>query len=122
MAIVLSQLISAAVLQLPFVNKEGQPLTNGVVTFYEPDMVTLKNVYYQAGTPGFFSFVPAPNPMVLSGAGTPMDANGNDIILFYYPFSETDSNVSQTYFITVYDEFGTLQFTRYACQIHQKQL
>lgn len=112
MAIVVSQLISAAVLQLPFVDKEGDPLTAGVVTFYQPDMVTLKNVYYQSGTPGNYTYIAAPNPLILSGAGTPMDVNGNDIILFYYPYSETDSSISQPYFITVYDEFGTLQFTR----------
>lgn len=112
MAIVVSQLISAAVLQLPFVDKQGDPLTNGVVTFYQSDMITLKNVYYQSGTPGNYTYLAAPNPMVLSGAGTPVDVNGNDIILFYYPYSETDSAISQPYFITVYDEFGTLQFTR----------
>lgn len=110
MAIVTSQLISAAVLQLPFVDKVGDPLTNGVITFYKSDMITLKNVFYQA-TPG--NYIAAPNPMTLSGAGTPMDVNGNDIILFYYPYSETDSNVSEPYFVTAYDEFGTLQFTRF---------
>ena len=110
MSIVTSQLISAAVLQLPFVNKEGLPLTNGIVTFYKSDMVTLKNIYYQA-TPGVY--IAAPNPMTLSGAGTPVDVNGNDIILFYYPYSETDSNVFEPYFVTAYDQFGTLQFTRF---------
>jgi hypothetical protein len=112
MAIVTSKLISAAVLQLPFVDKEGEPLTQGVVTFYQPDMVTLKNVYYQSGTPGNYTYIAAPNPMTLSGAGTPTDVNGNDIILFYYPYSETDSNISQPYFVTAYDDLGTLQFTR----------
>ena len=111
--IVVSQLISAAVLQLPFVDKQGDPLTNGVVTFYKTDMVTLKNVYYQAS---FGNYIAAPNPMILSGAGTPMDVNGNDIILFYYPYDDNpltfDSNVFQPYFVTAYDEFGTLQFTR----------
>ena len=58
--IVVSQLISAAVLQLPFVDKQGDPLTNGVVTFYKTDMVTLKNVYYQAS---FGNYIAAPNPM-----------------------------------------------------------
>ncbi len=96
MSIVTSQLVSSAILQLPFVNKVGEPLTNGVVTFYKSDMVTLKNIYYQA-TPG--NYIAAPNPMTLSGAGTPVDVNGNDIILFYYPYSETDSNVFEPYFI-----------------------
>ncbi len=110
MSIVTSQLISAAVLQLPFVDKSGLPLTNGLVTFYKSDMVTLKNIYYQA-TPGVY--IAAPNPMTLSGAGTPVDVNGNDIILFYYPYSETDSTVFEPYFVTAYDQFGTLQFTRF---------
>lgn len=110
MSIVTSQLISAAVLQLPFISKVGQALTNGIVTFYKSDMVTLKNIYYQS-TSGVY--IAAPNPMTLSGAGTPVDVNGNDIILFYYPYSETDSNVFEPYFVTAYDQFGTLQFTRF---------
>ena len=110
MAIVTSQLVSSAILQLPFVDKIGNPLTNGIVTFYKSDMVTLKNIYYQA-TPGVY--IAAPNPMTLSGAGTPVDVNGNDIILFYYPYSETDSTVFEPYFVTAYDQFGTLQFTRF---------
>ena len=112
MAIVTSKLISSAILQLPFVNKQGEPLTEGVITFYKSDMVTLKNVYYQSGTPGNYTYIVAPNPMTLSGAGTPVDTNGNDIILFYYPYSETNSNVSEPYFVTAYDSEGTLQFTR----------
>lgn len=112
--ITVSQLICPAVLQLPFVDKVGDPLTNGVITFYQSDMITLKNIYYQA-TPG--NYIAAPNPMTLSGAGTPMDVNGNDIILFYYPYDDdplTFNNlVSVPYFVTAYDQFETLQWTRY---------
>ena len=113
MAIVLDQLISPAVLQLPFRDKTSVPLAGGVVTFYQLDQVTLKNVYYQSGGPGPVTYIAAPNPMTLTAAGTPADVNGNDILLFYYPYNESNSLLSQPYYITVYNSVGTLQFTRY---------
>jgi hypothetical protein len=113
-----SLLISAAVLQDYIVDKDlGTPLAAGVVTFYVDDgqRQTLKNWYYQTGIPGNYQYVPGPNPMTLSGVGTFTDAQGNDIIPFFYPFDENSTNVTparQAYFITVYNANGELQFTR----------
>lgn len=112
MPIVVSKLISAAMLQDLLVNKEGQPLAAGIITLYQPDKVTLKNWYYDAGTVGAPNYIALPNPMTLSAAGTIVDVNGNDTIPFYYPWSETNPNIAQLYFIKVYDAFGQLQFTR----------
>ncbi len=112
MPIVVSQLVSAAMLQDPFVDKEGKPLADGLVIMTTMDKVTLKNWYYDAGTPGNPSYIALPNPMTLSAAGTIVDVNGEDTIPFYYPWSETNPNVAQLYFVRVFDQFGTEQFTR----------
>ncbi len=114
MAINPQLLVSAAVLQLYFVDKDtGIPLSNGTITFYQDNARTfLKNVYYQTGIPGNYVFLPAPNPMSLSAVGTPQDDNGNDIILFYYPFDENDSNVQQLYYVTAFNSNAAPQWTR----------
>lgn len=113
MAIVPGQLIAAAMLQDLLVDKLGEPLVDGIVTCYQDNSrTTLKNWYYQSGTPGNYTYIPLPNPMTLSAAGTIVDVNGNDTIPFWYPYSETDNTVFQPYFITIFDQNGQLQFTR----------
>ena len=116
MAINTSLLIAADVLQDLLVDKLGEPLVNGIVTCYQNNARTvLKNWYYQSSanasstTPTFNTL---PNPLVLSAAGTIVDVNGNDVIPYFYPYNENDNETIQRYYITVYDQFGTLQFTR----------
>ena len=113
MAIVVSKLISAAMLQDFLIGKDGLPLVAGIVTMYHPsNQPILKNWYYQTGVYGSYTYEALPNPLVLSAAGTIQDVNGNDVIPFYYPYSETDASIPQPYFVTVYDQYGELQFTR----------
>jgi hypothetical protein len=118
--IVTSQLICPAILQNLVDSKTGIPLAGGVVTFYrQQDMSTLKNVYYQVGSAPPYTYVAAPNPMILSATGSTVDTNGNDVLLFYYPYLDQDfpvemcdPSVIDTYYITVYDSMGTFQFDR----------
>jgi hypothetical protein len=113
-------LISAAMLQDYIVDKlNGLPLSAGIITLYIDDnnRQTLKNWYYQTGTPGNYSYIPLTNPLVLSLQGTITDPQGNDIIPFYYPFDENDQNKQQFYYVTVYSAAtngnpSTLQFVR----------
>lgn len=114
MAINPALLISAPVLQDLLVDKTtGEPLTAGVVTFYaDNSRTTLKNVYYQSGTPGAYTYITLPNPLTLSAAGTIVDPNGNDTLIFYYPVSETDNVTPELYYVTVYNSAGQVQFTR----------
>jgi hypothetical protein len=106
-------LIAAPMLQDAFVDKDGTPMSNGVVTCYQDNSrTTLKNWYYQSGTPGNYTYIPLPNPLTLSAAGTICDINGVDTIPFFYPYSELDETVSQPYFITIVNQFGTNQITR----------
>lgn len=107
-------LVSAAMLQDYLVDKDtGLPLTNGIVTLYQDNSrTTLKNWYYQTGTPGNYTYITLPNPMTLSAVGTIVDGNGNDTIPFYYPYSETDNSTLQTYYITVQDQNLETQWVR----------
>ena len=106
-------LIAAPMLQDSFVDKLGIPMANGTVTCYHDDSrTTLKNWYYQTGTPGLYTFLPLPNPLTLSAAGTICDINGVDTIPFFYPYLESDESIIDKYYITIVNEFGTNQITR----------
>lgn len=107
-------LIAAPMLQDYFVdNANGQAMADGVITCYQDNARTvLKNWYYQTGSPGNYTYITLPNPMTLSAVGTIVDANGNDTIPFFYPYSEVDNTTVQTYYITVDDANGQRQFTR----------
>ena len=113
MAIVTAQLICSPTLQCEYVDKDGTPLSAGIVTcFQDNSRTTLKNWYYQSGTPGAYTYIPLPNPLTLSAAGTITDVNGVDTLPFFYPYSELDNTTAQPYYITVVDSNFELQFTR----------
>ena len=108
-------LVCPAVLQLPFLDKDtGAPLAGGIVTFYQDAQRSiLKNVYYQTGTPGAYTYIPVSNPMTLTAVGTPANPGGNDILLYYYPYDETIAEpTQQLYYVTIYSSVGVLQETR----------
>lgn len=107
-------LISAAMLQDYFVdNATGLPMANGTITMYQDNSrTTLKNWYYQTGTPGNYTYITLPNPLELSGVGTIQDGNGNDVIPYYYPYDETNPEIVQPYYVVVVDSNGQSQFTR----------
>jgi len=106
-------LIAAPMLQDAFVDKDGTPMAGGVVTCYRDNSrTTLKNWYYQSGTPGNYTYVPLPNPLTLSAAGTICDINGVDTIPFFYPYSELDQNTREPYYITIVNHAQTNQITR----------
>lgn len=116
MAINPALLIAAPVLQDSFIdNVTNTAMSGGIITCYQDtSRTTLKNWYYQVGAPGTpgYTYIPLPNPLTLSGAGTIVDVNGVDVIPFFYPYDETDNQTLQPYYITVYDSNGQLQFTR----------
>lgn len=112
-------LIAAPMLQDYLVDKDtGTPLAGGIVTFYHDNARTfLKNVYYQTGTPGNYSYIPLPNPLTLTSVGTIADNGGNDVIPFYFPYDEADDTVADPYYVTVYSSIipsvpAVLQWTR----------
>lgn len=103
----------------------GEPLSNGVVTFYEDNARSvLKPVYKQVQLPNStYDFVELNNPIILTSVGTFADDNGNDIIPFLYPYvglpTDATRGALDLYYITVYAALppvgtGALQFTREA--------
>lgn len=94
-------------------NATDAAMSAGVITCYQDNSrTTLKNWYYQTGSPGAYTYTQLPNPLTLSAAGTITDAMGNDTIPFWYPYSETDNETFQPYYVTVDNSNGQRQFTR----------
>lgn len=97
-------------------NASGLPMSGGIVTFYsDVDRTVLKPVYQLTGTPGNYSYAPLQNPLVLSSSGTYQDGLGNNIVPYYYPFTETpddDTGVQELYYITCVNSGLAPQFVR----------
>jgi hypothetical protein len=108
-----SFLVSADVLQQPFVDKDGSPMANGTITCYSNNnRTTLKNWYYQSDAPGLPNYITLPNPLTLSSAGTICTVGGTDVIPFYYPVSEIDNITPELYYIVIQNQYGTDTITR----------
>jgi hypothetical protein len=101
-------------LQSYFVDKAtGAPLAGGKVYFYSDVNRTVpKTVYELSSTTGTYTYVPLPNPIILSSVGTPVDNNGNDIVIYAYPYDAFGN--SELYYVVVQDADGRPQFTREA--------
>lgn len=99
-----------------FVDKDtGLPLSHGLVYYFsDVNRNVLKPIYTLEGAPPYSpsSYIALPNPNVLSGVGTTQDANGNDVIPYYFPY-DANGNI-ELYYIVVTDQFGVAQFTREA--------
>ncbi len=94
-----------------FVDKNtGLPLSNGSISFYR-DVArnTPKTVYQLIGAPPNYVYVALPNPVPLSAVGTPQDAVGNDVIIYYFPY-DTDGNID-LYYAVVADSSATMNQT-----------
>ena len=97
-----------------FVDKStGEPLAGGFVYFYEDDARTVpKLVYELSGAPPNYTYSPLPNPIQLSAVGTPQDAAGNNIAIYYYPFDAAGN--LQLYYVAIFNSGLVPQFTREA--------
>lgn len=96
-----------------FVDKDsGEPLAAGVVTFYSQNNPSVKKPVYQITSPGpgLYVYNVLPNPCILSAVGTFQDANGNNIVPYYYPYDSLGN--LDLYYITVYNSGGIFQFSR----------
>ncbi len=97
-------------------NQNAEALAGGKIWFYVDNNRTVaKNIFelvQGSGSPPNYTYAPLPNPITLSNSGTFMDANGNDVSVYYYPFDQFGN--LQLYYVVCYDAFGNLQFTREA--------
>lgn len=96
----------------------GLPLSAGIIKFWkDQSRTTPKPIYQLTGAPGTYAYEPLPTTLVLGGAGTVVDEDGNDIVPYYFPFEGTPDEESQTvelYFIEVFNSGEEFQFSRQA--------
>lgn len=94
-------------------NATGLPMASGQVFFYsDVNRANLKPIYQLTGSPPNYTYTQLPNPVTLSGVGTFMDNNGNDVLPYYYPF-DANNNI-ELYYIVALNSAGVQQFTRQA--------
>lgn len=95
----------------------GLPLRNGYVEFYQDNARTIaKDVYILSGAPPNYTYVNIGNVVQLSSVGT-FSYLGNDIAIYLFPYDgdeATTTNTVDLYFIKVYSDVGTEQFSREA--------
>jgi len=108
--------VTSTPLQWVFLDKNtGEPLADGSVYFYsDVNRTTYKSVYELQGNQANYSYKALPNPLRLSGIGTPMDVAGNDVIPYFYPWNELDPSKQELYFIKVFSASGEFQYSRQA--------
>lgn len=92
----------------------GEPLAGGTVEFYkDDDRLIAKTVYQITGAPPNYTFIALPNPITLSAVGTIQNANGDNVALYYLPYtSDEDGADVELYYVVVKDADGNVQFTR----------
>lgn len=89
----------------------GLPLAGGIVTFYKDQARTqLKDIFQISGTPPNYTYTALPNPLTLSANGTFVDASGNDISVYAFPYDS--AGAVELYFVTVYSNLAVFQFSR----------
>lgn len=110
-----SRYVAALDLEPYFVDKStGLPLANGIVNFWQDNARAVPKLVYTltGNSQATYTYVPLPNPIILSAVGTFQDAAGNNIPVYYFPYDAAGN--SQLYYITVTDQYGVEQFTRSA--------
>lgn len=103
--------VLAPALQQIFINKDTQQLlANGQVNFYKDDARTeRKDIFQQSGSPPDYTYVTLPNPVILNSSGSPQNAAGQQVELYYFPYD--DNGNIEKYYIEVFSSDGILQFT-----------
>ena len=98
-----------------FVDKDsGLPLAGGQISFYSnTNPAVPKPVFTLTGSPGSFAYTMLDNPVTLSSVGTPQDAGGNNVVIYYYTLDIATSTNEELYFVVVKDANGVEQFSRY---------
>lgn len=106
--------ITSLDLQPYLVNKQtGEPLANGKIYFWQDDnRLYPKTVYQLSGAPPNYAYSPLPNPITLSATGTIVNAFGEEVSVYYYPYDQFGN--LELYYITVTDEDGLDQFSKQA--------
>jgi hypothetical protein len=106
--------IVASDLEGYFVDKDsGLPLASGTLSFFRDSSRNVpKPVYQLSGSPPNYTYTLLPNPVTLSSVGTPQNALGDNIVIYYYPFDD-DGNID-LYYVSCDSSGAVNQFTREA--------
>jgi len=93
------------------------PLAGGKLYFFQDEARTIpKPVYILTGSPPDYTYEimsPSPNIITLSSIGTVDDGNGNNLVVYGYPYDDDNFDGSgnvQLYYMSVYDSEGQFQF------------
>jgi len=87
----------------------GLPLDSGYIECYSDTQRGTPKVAYQlSGNPQNYTYETLPNPIPLSPNGMPMNANGDIVKIYYYPFDEDDN--LDLYYLKIYNEDGELKY------------
>jgi hypothetical protein len=97
-----------------FVDMEtGLALAGGKIYFYKDEARSVpKTVYELTGSPPNYLYEALPNPIILSAVGTIVNANGENVAIYYYPYNS--QGVIENYYIRVFSEDDVEQFDRQA--------
>lgn len=111
--------VPLTILQEQFWDKlEDAPLAGGKLYFYQDEARTIpKSVYVLTGNPPDYTYAvasPSDSSITLSSIGTVDDGMGNNIVIYGYPYDDTDFDGTgniQLYYMTVYSSDGIFQFS-----------
>ena len=95
----------------------GLPLASGFIYSYrDSSRNTPKTLYQLSGSPGSYTYTELPNPIPLSGVGTPQNALGDNIVLYAFPYitDATGQEVLDLYYLSAKSSAGVEQFVREA--------
>ena len=111
--------VPLTILQEQFWDKlTDAPLAGGVLSFYQDEARTIpKPVYVLTGNPPDYTYAvasPSDSSITLSSIGTVDDSMGNNLVIYGYPYDDTDFDGTgniQLYYMTVYSSDGIFQFS-----------
>jgi hypothetical protein len=89
------------------------PLANGRLEFFKDTARNVPKNVYQFSSLSADPYIDIGSVVTLSAIGTPQNNNGDNIVIYYLPLNDTQTE-RELYFVRVFDQNGNEQFTREA--------
>ena len=111
--------VPLTILQEQFWDKlTDAPLAGGKLYFFQDEARTIpKPIYVLTGSPPDYTYAvtsPSATSITLSSIGTVNDSSGNNLVIYGYPYDDTEFDGSgniQLYYMTAYDSDGSFEFS-----------